>query len=393
MKIMAGHTNMTQAQLTALINERIVAALAAIQAGGQHAQSPVYTFKNLKDCQPSTFSGTEGVEGLLHWFERLETDFEVHDCPESRRVKFATGTLEGAALTWWEAQVQMLGLAAANATSWNEFKDLIKEEFCSREDIHKLEVEFLNLQMVGSEIEAYTKRSNELATFCPTMVYPPTKRIELYLKGLVPEIQSHVTAANLGTIQQVTRLAHRLTDQAEEQNKLPKRVKTDTACAPCDNKRKWDENLSKGLILVQPLTQQQEIDDYQSPRQQFSSSHGQKRYRGIHPWCNNCNRHHGGQCNKGRCQRCLKIGHEAKDCRNSRPVTQEQQRPPQSSQNQQQQQSFKGCFQCDAKDHYKRHCPHINQDQTQNHDHGNRDDNGDSFGGNNGNNDAEAACT
>ena len=167
---------------------------------GQHAQPPVYTFKNLKDCQPSTFSGTEGVVGLLHWFERLETDFEVHDCPESRRVKFATGTLEGAALTWWEAQVQMLGLAAANATPWNEFKDLIKEEFCSQEDIHKLEVEFLNLQMVGSEIEAYTKRSNELATFCPTMVDPPTKRIELYLKGLVPEIQSHMTTANLGTI-------------------------------------------------------------------------------------------------------------------------------------------------------------------------------------------------
>ena len=247
--------------------------------------------------------------------------------------------------------------------------------------------------MAGSEIEAYTKRSNELATFCPTMVDPPTKRIELYLKGLVPEIQSHMTAANLGTIQQVTRLAHRLTDQAVEQNKLPKRVKAATTCASSDNKRKWDGNLSKGLIPVQPLAQQQKIDDYQSPSQQFSSSRGQSGYRGNHPKCNRCNRHHSGQCNKGRCQRCLKIGHEAKDCRSSRPVTQEQLRPPQSSQNQQQQQSFKGCFQCDAKDHYKRHCPHINQDQTQNHDHGNRDDNGDSVGGSNGNNDAGATCT
>ncbi|KAF5767829.1 putative transcription factor interactor and regulator CCHC(Zn) family [Helianthus annuus] len=338
------------------------------------------------DCHPSTFSGTEGAVGLLHWFERLETDFEVHDCPESRRVKFATSTLGGAALTWWEAQVQMLGLAAANATPWNEFKDLIKEEFCSQEDIHKLEVEFLNLQMVGSEIEAYTRRSNELATFCPTMVDPPTKRIELYLKGLVPEIQSLMTTANLGTIQQVTRLAHRLTDQAVEQNKLPKRAETDTACTSRDNKRRWDENRSTGLILVQPLTQKQETDDYYWSGQQFTSNHGQKRYRGIHPWCNYCNRHHSGRCRKERCQGCLKIGHEAKDCRNSRPVGQEQQ--PQAPQAQWQQQNFGECLQYGTKDHYERHYPQLNWNQNQNHDHGSRNGNGVSNGGNNGNNDA-----
>ncbi|KAJ0883263.1 hypothetical protein HanPSC8_Chr10g0419491 [Helianthus annuus] len=33
MKIMAGHINLTQAQLTALINEQVAAALAAAHAG------------------------------------------------------------------------------------------------------------------------------------------------------------------------------------------------------------------------------------------------------------------------------------------------------------------------------------------------------------------------
>ncbi|KAJ0490395.1 putative retrotransposon gag domain-containing protein [Helianthus annuus] len=173
------------------------------------------------------------------------------ECPEDCRVKFATGALEGAALTCWKAQVQLLGLAVANATPWNDFKELIKEEYCSRDDIHKLEVEFFNLKMMGSEIEAYTKRSNELAILCPTMADPPIKRIELYLKVLVPEIQSHVTSANLGTIQQVIRLAHRLTDQAVEQNKLPKRISATTTDAPSDNKRKWDGNSGKGSTAVQ----------------------------------------------------------------------------------------------------------------------------------------------
>ncbi|MFS7941456.1 putative retrotransposon gag domain-containing protein [Helianthus anomalus] len=173
------------------------------------------------------------------------------ECAEDRRVKYTTGTLEGVALTWWKAQVQLLGLAVANATPWNDFKELIKEEYCSRDDIHKLELEFFNLKMTGSEIEANTKRSNELAILCPTMVDPPIKHIELYLKGLVPEIQSHVTSANLGTKQQIIKLAHRLTYQAVEQNRLPKRISATTSDAPKDNKRKWDGNLGKGSTSVQ----------------------------------------------------------------------------------------------------------------------------------------------
>ncbi|MFS8019290.1 putative retrotransposon gag domain-containing protein [Helianthus anomalus] len=223
------------------------------------------------DCRPSTFSGTEGAVGLLHWFEKLESVFEMCECPEACRVKYATGTLEGIALTWWNAQVQILGLAAANATPWNDFKELIKREYCTREDIHKLENELYHLKMTGSEIEAYTKRSNELAVLCPTMVDPPIKRIELYLKGLAPEIQSHVTSANLDNIQAIQRLAHRLTDQAVDQNKLPKRIgatatvtTSATHATPSDNKRKWEGDSSKGPASVQSQAQQRKTDNYQS---------------------------------------------------------------------------------------------------------------------------------
>ncbi|KAM0026190.1 putative transcription factor interactor and regulator CCHC(Zn) family [Helianthus debilis subsp. tardiflorus] len=292
------------------------------------------------DCRPSTFSGTEGAMGLLHWFEKLESVFEMCEFPEARRVKYATGTLEGIALTWWNAQVQILGLAAANATPWNDFKEPIKREYYTRDDIHKLEVELYHLKMTGSEIEAYRKRSNELAILCPTMVDPPVKRIELYLKGLAPEIQSHVTSANHDNIQDVQCLAHHLTDQAVEQNKLPKRISTTTSITtsatpttPSDNRRKWEGDSSKGSASVQSQVQQQKTDNCQSPSQQSSGSHRQGGYRGNLPRCNNCNRHHSGQCNKGRCQRCLKMGHEAKDCRSPRPATQNQQQQ-QTPQNQ-----------------------------------------------------------
>ncbi|KAJ0836979.1 hypothetical protein HanRHA438_Chr16g0773061 [Helianthus annuus] len=113
---MSGCLNLTQAQLTALINERVAEALAAAQAGGQNAQPRACTFKTFMDFRPSTFSGTGGAVGLLHWFEKIESVFEMCECPVASRVKFAIGTLEGGALSWWNAQVQMLGLGAANAT-------------------------------------------------------------------------------------------------------------------------------------------------------------------------------------------------------------------------------------------------------------------------------------
>ncbi|KAJ0442576.1 putative transcription factor interactor and regulator CCHC(Zn) family [Helianthus annuus] len=386
---MAARINMTQAQLEALI----AAAVAAAQAGQPAQQQPVCTFKNFMDCRPNTFSGTEGAVGLLHWFEKLESVFEMCECPEARKVKYATGTLEGIALTWWNAQVQILGLAAANATPWNDFKELIKREYCTREDIHKLEDELYNLKMVGSEIEAYTKRSNELAVLCPTMVDPPYKRIELYLKGLAPEIQSHVTSANLNNIQEIQRLAHRITDQAVDQNKLPKCVKATTtavttSATPSDNKRKWEGDSSKGSVTVQ--SQQRKTNDYQNSSQQSSGSQEQSGYRGIHPLCNKCNKHHSGRCRREQCQRCLKMGHEAKDCRSSRPANQNQQLPPPAPQNQQQQpqRGNRGCFQCGEEGHYKRDCPQLNQNRNHNNNQGNGNNNNN--GGNNNNNGNEA---
>ena len=55
----------------------------------------------------------------------------------------------------------MLGVDVANATPWNDFKELSREEYCPRDEIQKLETEYHNLKMIGFEIEAYTTRSHE----------------------------------------------------------------------------------------------------------------------------------------------------------------------------------------------------------------------------------------
>ena len=164
------------------------------------------------DCKPHTFKGTEGVVGLLRWIEKSESAFAMCNCPANSQVKFATGTLEDAALTWWISQVQMLGLNVANAMTWGEFTNLIKTEYSPRDEVQKLEHELWTLRMEGSEIEAYTTRSHELAVLCPQLVEPAYKRIEKCINGLVPQIQSMVTSSKPATIHDAIHLAPKLTD-------------------------------------------------------------------------------------------------------------------------------------------------------------------------------------
>ncbi|KAI3810172.1 hypothetical protein L1987_19782 [Smallanthus sonchifolius] len=98
-----GTINMTAAELAALINDSVAEALAAQNAAGQQNQQPACTFKAFMDCKPHVFSGAEGAVGLLRWFEKVESVIAMCNCPVANQVKFAAGTLEGPALTWWNA--------------------------------------------------------------------------------------------------------------------------------------------------------------------------------------------------------------------------------------------------------------------------------------------------
>ncbi|GJR97048.1 putative reverse transcriptase domain-containing protein [Tanacetum coccineum] len=62
------------------------------------------TYTTFMKCNPHTFKGTEGAVGLCQWFEKLESVFRISDCREKDKVKFATATLQGRALTWWNGR-------------------------------------------------------------------------------------------------------------------------------------------------------------------------------------------------------------------------------------------------------------------------------------------------
>ncbi|GJR09221.1 hypothetical protein Tco_0791873 [Tanacetum coccineum] len=64
-----------------------------------------YTFAGFMKCNPAAFHGVEGAVELQRWFEKTKCVFEISECAEGKKVKYAVATLEGPALTWWKTKV------------------------------------------------------------------------------------------------------------------------------------------------------------------------------------------------------------------------------------------------------------------------------------------------
>ncbi|GKF84436.1 hypothetical protein Tco_0249334, partial [Tanacetum coccineum] len=150
-------TSITNAQLKALIDQGVADALAACDTDrsmnsddshnsgmGVRRQAPPAhecTYPDFMKCKTLYFKGTEGVIKLTQWFETIETVFRISNCTIENQIKFATCTLLGSALTWWNAHVKTISHDVAHAVTWTNLKKKITDKYCLRGEIKKLDVE------------------------------------------------------------------------------------------------------------------------------------------------------------------------------------------------------------------------------------------------------------
>nr|GEW46481.1 hypothetical protein [Tanacetum cinerariifolium] len=99
------------------------------------------TYKDYLNCRPLKFNGTEGVIGLTRWFERIEPVFSISNCIAETQVKFASCTLIGSALTWWNSHMRAVSQEVAYAMPWRTLKQMMTAKYCPRGEIKELEVE------------------------------------------------------------------------------------------------------------------------------------------------------------------------------------------------------------------------------------------------------------
>nr|GFB66623.1 hypothetical protein [Tanacetum cinerariifolium] len=169
-------TTVTNAQLQALIDRGVAAALDERDAersrngdnnndsgtgGRRQTTTPrECSYTDFLKCQPMNFQGTEGVVGLVRWAEKMESVFQISNCTVACQVKFASCTLQGSALTWWNSHMMAIGQDVAYAMPWAALKRMITSKYCPRGEIQKLESEFWNLKVKEHDADRSSNGDN-----------------------------------------------------------------------------------------------------------------------------------------------------------------------------------------------------------------------------------------
>ncbi|GJR67328.1 reverse transcriptase domain-containing protein [Tanacetum coccineum] len=318
-------TSITNAQLQAMIDQGVTAALVARDAnrngddshtsgmGGRRTERVIRecTYQDFMKCKPLYFKGTEGVVELTQWFERMETVFRISNCPVENQVKFSTCTLLAGALTWWNSHVITL------------------------------EAELWNLKVKGTDVIGYNQRFQELALLCVRMFPEESDKIERYVGGLPDMIHGNIIASKPKTMQEAVEMATELMD---------KKVST-IAERQAENKRKF-ENTSRNN------QNQQQQNKRQNTGRAYTAGTGEKKqYGGSKPLCSKCNYHHDGPC-APKCHKCNKVGHFARDCRSAGNANNaNNQRGIGSGQK-------PTCFECGVQGHFRRECPKLKNNKN-----------------------------
>ncbi|GJZ97018.1 putative reverse transcriptase domain-containing protein [Tanacetum coccineum] len=186
-------TTVTNAQLQAMIDQGVSAALAARDATrngtdshssgtgvrGSERVARECTYQDFMKCKPLYFKGTEGVVELTQWFERMETVSDI----KKLLVETRSSSL------------------------------LMMDMYCPKNEMKKLEAELWNLKVIGTDVVKYNQRFQELALLCVRMFPEESDKIERYVGGLPDMIHGNIVASKPKTMQEAIEMATELMDK------------------------------------------------------------------------------------------------------------------------------------------------------------------------------------
>nr|GEV94221.1 reverse transcriptase domain-containing protein [Tanacetum cinerariifolium] len=300
-------TTVTEAQLQALINQGVAAAMAEAEAS--------------------------------RWFEKMESVFNISNCTVACQVKYAACTLQGVTLTWWNSHVKTVTLEVAQALPWKTLKEMMTDKYCPKGEIKKLKTEIWELKTKGTDVIGYSCHFQELALMCDRTFSKESDRVEKYIDGLPDMIHDSVKATRPKTMQEAIEFATELMD---------KRIRD-----AVENNRKFKGTFGNNQ------NQPQQNKRQNTGRAYAACNSDRNIYIGSKPLRSKCDYHHKGPC-PPRCNNCKRVGHLTRDCR-SRPANANNNNNTNDNNCNKNNNNQKGndFYECGAQGHFKRNFPKL----------------------------------
>ncbi|KAJ9562962.1 hypothetical protein OSB04_008122 [Centaurea solstitialis] len=187
--------------------EAAVAARPSGSGGSGGGQSRVVTYKDFSACQPPQFNGQKDPVASSRWISEVEGAFLTSSCSEEMKVRYASNLLRKAAKDWWNLINRTRTPEQIAVMTWEQFKELFKEQYVPQVEVERLTGEFLAMKQTTETVNEITDLFLERSLFCPEYVASERMKMSRYVEVLKPEIREFVVMSECKTFHRMHEVA------------------------------------------------------------------------------------------------------------------------------------------------------------------------------------------